>query len=257
MHATQFPVILTYHSISEGRSPLQISPGLFAEQMQWLHDNVQVAPLAEVVRGLTGDGSLPERTVALTFDDGFSDFHTAAVPVLRRLKLPATIFVLTEFCGKTNSWPGQDAWIGTRPLLTWQQISELAQDGFQIGAHSINHAVLTALPREDAERQVAGSKAELEQRTGRQVEFFAYPYGRWNPAVRNMVREHYQGACSTGAGAVRPHADPLALPRVDVHYLRRPAWFRALFTPSFLTYVATRRLIRRMRRQPEGHYARV
>ena len=103
MDAAQFPVILTYHSISEGHSPLQISPSLFAEQMQWLHANVRVAPLAEVVRALVDHRPLPERTVVLTFDDGFADFYSSAAPVLRRLKLPATIFVPTGLCGRTSN----------------------------------------------------------------------------------------------------------------------------------------------------------
>ena len=256
MDATQFPVILTYHSISEGDSPLQIPPRLFAEQMQWLHDNVRVAPLAETAHGLAM-GSLPERTVALTFDDGFSDFHTAAAPVLRRLKLPATIFLPTGLCGKTSKWPGHEAWLNQHPLLDWQQVAELAQKGFSFGSHSISHPVLPELTAEDAQHEIADSKAELQEHTGQPVEFFAYPFGRWNPAVRAVVQEHYRGACSTGAGVVQPDADPFALPRVDVHYLRRPAWFRALFTSRFLTYVAGRRFVRRLRGQPEGHYARI
>jgi peptidoglycan/xylan/chitin deacetylase (PgdA/CDA1 family) len=258
MDASHLPVILTYHSISEGRSPLQIAPGLFAEQMQWLHDNVRVAPLAEAVGALTDGRPLPERTVVLTFDDGFCDFYTSAAPVLRRLNLPATIFVLTGLCGKTNNWAGQDAsWISQHALLDWQQVAELAQQGFQIGAHSISHPMLPALSAEEAKHEIADSKAELQERTRQTVDFFAYPFGRWSPTVRAVVQEHYRGACSTGAGVVQPDADPFALPRVDVHYLRRPAWFRTLFTPRFLTYVAGRRFVRRMRGQPEGVYARI
>src|SRR5208283_4540263 len=109
MGAAQFPVILTYHSISEGDSPLEISPSLFTEQMEWLRANVRVAPLGEVGGALTERKPLPERTVVLTFDDGYSDFCSSAAPVLRRLKLPATIFVPTGFCGATSGWPGQSA----------------------------------------------------------------------------------------------------------------------------------------------------
>jgi peptidoglycan/xylan/chitin deacetylase (PgdA/CDA1 family) len=258
MPAAQFPVILTYHSISEGHSPLQIAPSLFAEQMQWLHDNVRVAPLDEVVRVLVDHRSLPERTVVLTFDDGLADFYSSAAPVLRRLDLPATLFVLTGLCGKTSDWPSQDAdWNSRHALLDWLQVAELAQQGFQFGAHSVSHPVLPDLPIEEAQREIIDSKTELQQRTGQPVDFFAYPFGRWTPAVRAMVQEHYRGGCSTGAGVVQPDADPFALPRVDAHYVRRPAWFRTLFTNRFLTYVAGRRFIRRIRRQPEGFYARI
>jgi peptidoglycan/xylan/chitin deacetylase (PgdA/CDA1 family) len=257
MDASHYPVILTYHSISEGDSPLRTSPSLFTEQMEWLRDHVRVAPLDDVVAALVGRTSLPERTVVLTFDDAFSDFYSAAAPVLRRLKLPATIFVTTGFCGKTNAWRGQASWVKPQALLDWHQVMELAQDGFCFGAHSITHPALPDLSIADAQDQICTSKAQLEERTGRQVDFFAYPYGRWSPAVRNLVLAQYRGACSTAAGVVEPNADPFALPRADACYLRRPALFRTLFTAPFLTYVATRRLIRRIRRQPEGFYARV
>jgi len=257
MGAAQFPVILTYHSLSDGDSPLQISPSLFTEQMEWLHANVRVAPLGEVVSALTDRKPLPERTVVLTFDDGFSDFYSSAAPVLRRLKFPATIFIPTGYCGRTNQWPTQARWVKPQSLLDWQQVADLAKEGFDFGAHSINHATLTDLPIEESEREIAGSKAELEERTARPVEFFAYPRGRWNPAVRAIVLRLYCGACSTAAGPVEPDADPFALPRADAHYLRKPALFRLLFTAPFLGYLATRRLIRRVRRQPEGFYARV
>ena len=258
MDAAQFPVILTYHSISDGGSPLQVAPSLFAEQMQWLHDNVRVAPLDEVVSALTERRPLPERTVALTFDDGFSDFYSSAAPVLRRLTLPATIFVLTGLCGKTNEWAGQDAgWINQHGLMNWQQVAELAAQGFQFGAHSIGHPKLPEVSAEEAKGEITGSKAELQQRTGQAIDFFAYPFGRWSPAVRAVVKQYYRGACSTGAGVVQADADPFALPRVDVHYLRRPAWFRALFTARFMIYLAGRRFVRRLRRQPEGIYAKI
>jgi peptidoglycan/xylan/chitin deacetylase (PgdA/CDA1 family) len=256
MGATQFPVILTYHSISEGGPPLQISPSLFAEQMAWLHANVRVAPLGEVVSALTERKPLPERTVVLTFDDGYSDFYFSAAPVLRRLKFPATIFVPTGLCGGADR-PRPSAWVSPQPLLDWNQVAALAKEGFSFGAHSVSHPALPALSAEEAKHEIAGSKTELEEHTGQEVEFFAYPYGRWTPAVRTVVQQEYRGACSTGAGVVELDADPFALPRVDVHYLRRPAAFRMLFTAPFLAYVATRRFIRRIRHQPEGFYARV
>lgn len=256
MRAARCPIILTYHSISEGDSPLSVSPELFAEQMEWLHDNVRVATLREVVVPLAEHRPLPERTVALTFDDGFRDFYTSAAPVLRRLDLRATVFLPTGHCGKTNKWAGQPQWVAERALLDWAQIIELAKDGFDFGSHSISHPNLTALSGEEAENEIAGSKAQIEERVGRRVTMFAYPYGRWSSFVRDIVSRHYQGACSTGAGVVEANADPFALPRVDVHYVRHPALFRMAFTGSFRAYLVARRLIRRIRRQPEGLYAR-
>jgi peptidoglycan/xylan/chitin deacetylase (PgdA/CDA1 family) len=257
MDAAQYPVILTYHSISEGNSPLKTSPALFTEQMEWLRANVRVSPLHEIVAALSERRALPEKTVVLTFDDGFRDFFSAAAPVLHRLRLPAIVFLPSGYCGKTNGWSGHLVSVAEEALLDWKQVAELVRQGFCFGAHSISHASLTDLPADVAEHEIAGSKAQIEERTRQPVEFFAYPYGRWNPGVRNLVQKHYRGACSTGAGVVETSVDVFTLPRVDSHYVRQPARFRLLFTSRFLAYLATRRLIRRIRRKPEGFYARV
>jgi peptidoglycan/xylan/chitin deacetylase (PgdA/CDA1 family) len=248
------PVILTYHSISHGRSPLKIAPSLFAEQMEWLKAHARVVPLSEIVEALHLGVGLPEHTVVLTFDDGFADFHTHAAPLLRRHEFPATVFLPTEWCGRTNAWPGQPAWVEEQPLLSWEQVHDLADEYLQFGAHGVSHADLTQLTPEACEHEITESKSALEDCTGFLARFFCYPYGRWNSGVREMVARHYQGACSTLAGSVDPQADVFVLPRVDAHYVRQANWFRALFTRRFAAYIAVRRAIRRLRRQPEGGY---
>lgn len=257
MNPSQLPVILTFHSISQGNSPLKISPELFAEQMAWLKSNARILSLGEVVTCLLERRALPERTVVLTFDDGFRNFRDCAVPVLRRFDFPATIFVPTGYCGGTNSWPGQPEWVQREELLSWQEITDLASRGFIFGAHTVTHPRLPALSLAEAEREIKSSKTEIEEHIQRSVDFFAYPFGGWNPAVRDLASKHYRAACSTGAGVLEADAHPFALPRVDAHYVRNPYWFKNLFTRSFLTYLRARRLIRRLRRQPEGLYARI
>ena len=252
MDASHNPVILTYHSISRGDSPLKISPELFAEQMNWLRDNARVVSLGEIVGALASRKPLPERAVVMTFDDGFQDFYTSAAPLLHRWGLPATVFLATGYCGRTNGWLGQRNWVAQEPLLDWQQVAGLARQGFSFGGHSVNHPILTRLPLLESQLEITQCKAQIEERVGQPVEFFCYPYGRWNPAVRTMVNQHYKGACATIARAIQPSSDLFALPRADVHYLRHRRLFRMLFTGRFLAYLATRRLIRRARRAPEG-----
>ncbi len=207
MGSSHNPVILTYHSISHGDSPLKISPELFAEQMEWLRDNARVVSLGEIVAALASRRPLPERTVVLTFDDGFHDFYTSAAPLLHRWGLPATVFLATGYCGRTNGWPGQPDWVDREPLLNWEHVAELARQGFSFGAHSVSHPVLTRLPVVEAQREILQCKAR---------------------------------------------SDLFALPRADAHYVRHRRLFRMLFTGRFLAYLATRRLIRRVRRAPEG-----
>ena len=225
--------------------------------MAWLSANTRVIGLVELVAAMTAKLVLPEQTVVLTFDDAYRDFYTAAAPVLRRFGLPATIFLPTGFCGGTNSWSGQPSSTASEYLLNWQHVGELISDGFCFGAHTVSHPDLTALPAHEAEQEILASKRQIEEHTGRPADFFAYPFGRWNSEVRNLVKNQYLGACTTGAGVVREDADVFALARVDAHYIRQPTRLRSLFTTPFLAYLAARRLVRRIRGKPEGFYARV
>jgi peptidoglycan/xylan/chitin deacetylase (PgdA/CDA1 family) len=257
MDAAHKPIILTYHSVADGPSPLEIPPAVFAEQMEWLKANTNVVPLGEIVTALANHKSFPERAVVLTFDDGFRDFHIAAAPVLLRLKLPAIVFLPTAYVGGKNDWAGQPAWVAPQPLMDWPDIRGLAEKGIEFGSHSVTHPNITKLEVRQLLDELEGSKTEIESRIGRKAEFFCYPYGRWNEQACGAVASLYRGACSTGAGVVEPDADPYALPRVDAHYVRSMARFRTLFTQGFVRYVALRRWIRRLRGQPEGNYARV
>ena len=256
MSTAESPVILTYHSISFGRSPLKIAPSLFVEQMEWLSRKARVVPLEEMVEALELHRSLPESSVALTFDDGFRDFYTSAAPVLRRLNFPAAVFLCSSYCGCTNRWPGQPPWVDEQPLLDWKQVVELVSQGFTLGAHTMTHRDISALPLHEALGEIVGSQREIEALTGKPARFFCYPYGRWNRAVRELVSLHFRAACSTRAEVLDSASDRFALPRVDAHYVRHPAAFRSLFTNRFRTYIAARRLVRRLRRQPEGSHER-
>lgn len=257
MSEDSHPVILTYHSIADGDSPLRVPPGFFSDQMVWLKEHVNVVPLGAVVEALAAHKSFPERAVVLTFDDGFRDFAEHAAPILRRLALPATVFLATGYCGRTNDWPGQPKWVEPQPLLNWPQIRELAAQGISFGAHSRSHPVLSEIPAALAEEEIRLCRREIEEHLQVPVEHFCYPYGIWNATVREIVARNYKGACSTAAGIVERDSDPFALPRVDAHYLRNAAVFRSMFTRKFRAYVAGRRWVRRLRGQPEGNYARL
>jgi peptidoglycan/xylan/chitin deacetylase (PgdA/CDA1 family) len=241
------PLILTYHSISAGRPPLATPPSLFSEQMEWLATHTHVMPLFELVDALVARQTIPPKSVVLTFDDALLDFYSQAAPVLRRLGLPATVFVPTGHCGHTTRWTSQSSRTEEWPLMSWQQLREVAEQGFILGAHSVSHPMLTEITQGDAVREIADSKAELETRTGKPVEFFCYPYGLWNDRVREIVRPYYRAACSTITGVVSQDADLLALPRVDAYYLRSATMFRSLFSRGMVPYLTLRRMLRRIR----------
>lgn len=242
------PLILTYHSISAGSSPLCIPPEIFAEQMEWLaREGGCVVPLAKMVDLLARKQPFPPKTVALTFDDAFRDFYQEALPVLRRWRLPATVFVVTTRAGDTNRWPGQPAWCEQLPLMNWEEIKQVAGEGIDVGCHSRTHPALPELDEQALREEVLTGKKELEAQIGRPVESFCYPYGSWSPPVRALVRQHYRAACSTKMARISPDADPHSLPRIDVFYLRRPAVFQRLFSRSGSLYLGLRATLRELR----------
>ena len=178
-------VILAYHGLEESRSVVSVPPDTFHWQMDWLYKaGVSVLPLSTVVDRLRHNQPLPDRAVAITFDDGYESVCRRGLPILAQHGFPATVFVVTGYCGRHNDWPGQPVQVPPASLLTWAQIKELDQEGFEIGAHTIDHPRLDLLPADELRRQVFDGKATIEDRLGHAIHTFSYPYGRHTPGVQ-------------------------------------------------------------------------
>jgi peptidoglycan/xylan/chitin deacetylase (PgdA/CDA1 family) len=239
--------ILAYHSLDDSKSVLSTSPGVFAEQMRILHDlGLDVISLGQVPRECAHRRR--ENAVVITFDDGFRNVYEHALPILQSYRFPATVFLVTDYCAKTNSWPGQPAYIEQRPLLRWSEVKEMSEAGVVFGSHTRTHPDLRRLDSQKAAEELAGSKQIIEDATGRPADTFAYPYGSYDGAVMRMARAHFQLACSTVLGFVKPDSDPFALERLDMYYLQSPALFRRVFSPALGAYIGARRALRRLRR---------
>ena len=233
--------ILTYHSLDESGSVISVRPDVFARQMAALAaSGVRVVRLGELLR-------TPGRAVALTFDDGFVNFAEAAAPVLARHKFPATVFLVTDYCGKRNDWPGQWSSVPRWPLMGWPQIRELSAAGIEFGAHTATHPDLARLDAAAAAREIEGPKGRIEDALGRPVESFAYPYGTATPEVRRMVAQHYRWGCSTRLGYVTVGSPHEMLERLDVYYLSCGCFFRSLFAGWARGYLGLRGAVRRWR----------
>ena len=152
-------------------------------------------------------GTLPERPVLVTFDDGYRDTLTAAAPALAERGMVATTYVTTGVVDVAS--PGGD------PMLTWAQIDELAAMGHEIGAHSHTHPQLDTLPLRAVRHEVAGSRARLQDRTGLPIASFAYPHGYSDARVRRVVREAgFTSACSVKNALSPPDDRPYTLARL-------------------------------------------
>ncbi len=234
-----------YHSLDDGGSPISVAPSIFALQMQTLQQRgVNVISLGQLVDGLTNGEPLPDRSVVLTFDDGFENVYQLAFPILQQYGFPATVFLVAGYCGKTNHWPSQPSGIPRLPIMTWEQIQEMDRAGIEFGAHTHNHPRLDRVSGSELKLEVVNAKSVLEDHLGHQVDHFSYPYGRSDGVSAELVSRTYRGACTTKMGTVSAKSNPLALPRVDAYYVRQPQIFKTLSTPALSAYLALRRPLR-------------
>ena len=223
--------VLMYHeiaSVTDTASRLAVPPDAFAAQLSYLHDHAFTPLTAGALAAALADGGqgLPARPIVLTFDDGFADFHAAALPLLRRYGFAATLFVTTGWVQDAGRLP-----TGRRPgrMLTWGQIAEAAGAGIEIGAHSHQHPQLDQLPDRRLRPEVYGCKAQLEDRLGREVPGLAYPFGYSNAKVRQAVRDAgHRYAYAVGNLIAAAGLDPFALPRLTVRRSTSAAEFAEL-----------------------------
>lgn len=241
--------VLAYHAIDDSDSVLSVSPSTFAEHMRILQSlRVRVVGLEQLMDPPPSQRKTDD-LVAITFDDGFESVYRHAFPVLQRHGFPATVFLVTDYCGRSNAWPGQPPWVPEAPLLGWPAVREMAEHGIGFGSHSRTHPDLTRLRPPDVHDELIVSKKIIEDHTGQPVETLAYPYGAHDRRLRELARTHYAIACTADLGYVGPGADPAAIPRLDVYYLRRPAMFARLSSRRLRPYIALRQWGRRLRRR--------
>jgi peptidoglycan/xylan/chitin deacetylase (PgdA/CDA1 family) len=204
--------LLMYHYIRANPNPrdrvgynLSVTPQNFEDQMKWAHDHgFFTISMTDLYQAIAAGRPLDSHAFILTFDDGYADFYTAALPVLKRYDFTATNYIVPGFVGR----PG---------YMTWQQVLRLDQISFNIGAHTLTHPDLTRESPSVAQAQVAGSKAELESRLGHRVDDFCYPSGRYNAAVVAMVRQAgFRDATTTTFGTFESAGTALYWPRVRI-----------------------------------------
>lgn len=237
--------ILTYHSIDKSGSVISTAPEVFRRQMQYLSENgYKAVTLNEFISSLSEDKTPFLKTVVLTFDDGFQNFFSEAFPVLEKYGFRATVFLVTEFCGKNNDWAGNPPELPSSKVLSWEEIRQLHGLGIEFGGHSRTHPDLTKVSDSRVESEIVESKAVIENALGGEVTTFAYPFGKFNPDVKQTVEKSYKAAVSTNLGKVRAGSDLFSLERVDTYYLSNPKIFNRLSSQTFDGYLSFRQIMR-------------
>ena len=233
--------ILTFHSLDESGSVISYRPAAFERLLEELAGaRIPVVPLSEV--------SARPGSVALTFDDAFANFHQVALPLLERHRMPATVFVVTDYCGRDNNWPLQSKQVPILPLMSWDQLRDAAERGVTIGSHTVSHPNLAKLePGAAIRRELRQSRERIEQEIGRPADTFAYPYGGVPSGLAELGESGYRWAVTTELRYAKPDDQWLTLPRLDSYYLKKPAVAATLFGRRCRANLGLRHLVRTLR----------
>ena len=187
---------------------------------------------------LTGDAAV------ITFDDGFQNVYEVALPVLKQFQFPATVFLVTEFCGKDNRCYGQPKNIPAMKLLNWDAIQEMFKHGVEFGVHTATHPDLSTISDQQMADEIIGSREKLHQRLGQANHAFAYPYGSAPKAAKSIVEANFYTACSTKMDFVSAQPDLHFLPRIDMYYFSKNHAFSSIGKNSFKRFVQLRKALR-------------
>ncbi len=236
--------ILTYHSIDPSGSPVSLDEGTLRRHIAFLRSGKVAVVRLEEIR------AVPEQrdAVAITFDDGFTNFESVAWPLLRFQDFPVTLFVATQRVGLDNAWGGASAsGIPTLPLLGWDALRRMQKQGLTLGSHSRTHPRLTGLDDAQLAAELDGSLADMERELGSRPTSFCYPYGDVDARVAAAVRSRFERACTTELATLTGQPDAHLLPRLDAFYYRAPGRLESFGSRSFRAHLWLRATARRLR----------
>jgi len=206
--------ILMYHHVGEPppgadaiRRDLTVSSGEFEAQLAYLsEEGYQTIHLSDLVMHLQMGRRLPPKPIVITFDDGYHDTLSNAYPLLKKYGFMATFFIITRLADE-----------GREGYLSWEEIKILHTAGMEIGSHTHSHPDLREQPYDYVVWQVLGSKEAIEARTKEPVRLFAYPSGRYDQQVVEVLEStSYWGAVAIGQGAHQSSDRAFELQRIRV-----------------------------------------
>jgi peptidoglycan/xylan/chitin deacetylase (PgdA/CDA1 family) len=214
-------VVVAFHRIRDAPDSdgLSVGTAMFERLCRFFMREFRVVPLRDIVERLER-GCRLDHHLAMTFDDGYRDNFDNAMPILERLSLPATFFVVSDWVSRATV-PGWYGRAGVQyPLMTWDQVRTLRRKGFDIGAHTRTHLDLGQIDEAGAWDEIAGGRRELEQRLEAPIDLFAFPYGRRDNFAepwRDLVKAAgYRCCCSCHGGITTTGSDPFHLARVPI-----------------------------------------
>ncbi|MEQ8953805.1 MAG: polysaccharide deacetylase family protein, partial [Gammaproteobacteria bacterium] len=205
-------VIVLYHHVATDTPPsTTISPADFRRHLEYLRDNdFNVMPLDQLVESLRSGQGIPDKSVAITFDDGYISIYEEAFPMLQSFGFPFTLFLSTGPIDENQ-----------RNYMNWSQVKEMADAGVIIANHMVEHPYMLDRSAGESDqdwitrlrRELLAAENTIATQTGQAHRYLAYPYGEFDPAIKDMIAAEGFTGFAQNSGAIGPGSDFLALPR--------------------------------------------
>jgi peptidoglycan/xylan/chitin deacetylase (PgdA/CDA1 family) len=215
--------IIVYHRVADVMDDphqLSVSPAIFEEQMEYLKKNFNIIRLSDLAVSIK-EKRVDPKSVAITFDDGYFDNLSGALPILEKFQIPATIYIVA---GKIDDdkpfyWDEKTSLADQGRPLSKIELKKLATSNLiEIGAHTVFHPQLSSLSREGQAVEIRQSKKMIEDIIGQPIISFSYPFGSkkdFNLDSVELVKEAgFEFACANIQDRVTAHSNNFALPRL-------------------------------------------
>ena len=217
----EVPVVM-YHRVinkseNEGIHGTYIYENIFREHMKYLKDNNFSVITFEDLNNIGWRNRFDKnkKYIIITFDDGYVDNYELAFPILKEFNFKATIFLMGE--STYNEWDVKADGEKSFPLMSVEMIKEMQDYGIEFGAHTFNHPKLNKLSNDEIKHQIVDVKKPLEEKIGREIITFAYPYGILNDYAKKMVEEAgYTFGVATDSGSVCLSDDLYQIRRIAI-----------------------------------------
>jgi len=252
--------ILFYHSIDNSGSDISTSVEIFGRQMAFLKkEGYTTLSLLDYVNNHYPENEPSQKSVIITFDDGFKSIYLHAFPILKRYGFTATIFLTTDYINASAHWISRDLDLiednifnssirkkdlqkikqaSSFPLLSWGEISEMSDYGIEFGSHTASHLWLGRTTPEKTREDILRSRAIIEEMLNKPVDFFSYPYSDYTLETKEIVRElGFRAACGGDPRADRLANDLYGIKRTGPAPMESFFEFKFIFSPAYDWYI--------------------